>query len=80
MEIGASYMYFVSEGWEMNILKQSFKARIAVTASELDHLMGDQAIRAILIPYESPLSREMVEQICERPGSAKTIYYERGSS
>ncbi len=73
---GASYIYEVAQGWETFVLAQDEAVKSASSAIDLEEAMCNTAVKTILVPLESSLSRKMTLLIAARHGQAKTIYFE----
>lgn len=73
---GLSYLYEVRSGWEGDALRLDPDIQKATTTQALEAAFADPSVKAVLIPADGSITRQVALKICRRHGHGKTIFYE----
>lgn len=73
---GSSFFYEVGRGWESEVLRTDSSVTQARDTLALEEAFMNPAVKAILIPEGSAISKTVALRICRRHGLGKTVFYE----
>ena len=73
---GESYLYEITAGWESDLLRRDSETLTVKNGFELEQAFFAPDIKAIYIPKDASITRNVIRRVCSRHGQGKTVFYE----